>query len=110
MTMYDNHANDIEFFDIHKKKTGRGKLDIALLSDEELADIHLEVQTKLEDLIDIHSKVNNSNLGTKIARLNSFRTAIRITMKKRKVLPLTECMKQIQSLKSKLANLTENKG
>lgn len=102
---YDNHANDIEFFDIHvqKKKSNKKEfVDLSLINNDQIFDLHIETKIKLEDITGVYNQTQSPIVLEKLNRISRFRTAIRIAMKKRKIMSYSEYDFKLSSLKYKL--------
>lgn len=86
-THYDNHANDIEYFDLHKPKieVKKKREDIREFSDAQLAEKLDDVEIKLQGLSEMYKATDNQETFTTISKLTSFKTAIRIEMRNRKI-------------------------
>lgn len=110
-THYDNHANDIEYFNLHKPRieVKRKSENIADFSDDQLVQKLDEANIRLSGLYEIHKKTNDSNTLESIGKLMKFRTAIRIEMRNRKVDPyhkLKEKIGDTEALNLEIKNLT----
>lgn len=99
---YDNNANNIEYFDIHNHKpkieVKKKREDIREFSDSQLAEKLDDVEIKLQGLSEMYKATDNQETLTTISKLTSFKTAIRIEMRNRK-------MESYQKLKEKNAEL-----
>lgn len=99
---YDNNANNIEYFDIHNHKpkieVKKKREDIREFSDSQLAEKLDDVEIKLQGLSEMYKATDNQETFTTISKLTSFKTTLRIEMRKRK-------MESYQKLKEKNAEL-----
>lgn len=106
---YDNHANNIEYFNIHNKKPKQKKrefVDLSLISNDELFELHVETKIKLEDVTEVYKLTKSEFVLEKLNRISRFRTAIRVAMKKRKVLTYSEYNLKLATLEAKLKSNT----
>lgn len=96
-TIFDNHANDIEYFDIHKSKSQarkNPKINIEDLTDTELLIKHAEVSVNFNQMSELYSKTKSKETLEKLEKLSSFKTALRIHMKRREI----ETYEKVKSL------------
>ena len=89
---YDNHANDIEYFNIPAKAKSEQKpvskkkiIKVEDLTDDELFDKHIEVTTSFHEMTELYQKTQSQNVLTRLEKLNTFKTVVRIAMRKRKI-------------------------
>lgn len=99
--IYDNHANNIEYFSLHKPV----KRDIKEISDQELLDIHLVIEEKTFGLTVLYNETKNESTFTKLSKLTAFKTAIRIQMRKRKLESYANMNLRIIGQKQEIENL-----
>lgn len=99
--IYDNHANNIEYFPLHKPV----KRDIKEMSDQELLDIHLEIEEKAFGLTVLYNETKNETTFIKLSKLTAFKTAIRIQMRKRKLESYANMNLRIIGQKQEIENL-----
>ena len=103
---YDNHANDIEYFNINKPKieVKKKREDIREFSDAQLAEKLDDVEIKLQGLSEMYKATDNQETFTTISKLTSFKTAIRIEMRNRKIESYSKLNARVAILESELKN------
>lgn len=88
-THYDNHANDIEYFDLHRPKIEVKKksnfVDINDLSDIQIIERLDEVDIRLEELTELYNNTKHEGTFTILSKLHGFKSVIRANMRKRKL-------------------------
>lgn len=106
--LYDNNANNIEYFDIHNTKpkieVKKKREDIREFSDAQLAEKLDDVEIKLQGLSEIYKATDNQETFTTISKLTSFKTAIRIEMRNRKIESYSKLNARVAILESELKN------
>ena len=106
--IFDNHANDIEYFDIHKRKSQakkNPKINIEDLTDNELLIKHAEVSVNFDQMAQLYDKTKSKETLRKLENLNSFKTALRIHMKRREIKTYAELESLAIGLKYKIDRL-----
>ena len=105
---YDNNANNIEYFDIHNHKpkieVKKKREDIREFSDAQLAEKLDDVEIKLQGLSEMYKATDNQETFTTISKLTSFKTAIRIEMRNRKIESWSKLNARVAILESELKN------
>ena len=105
---YDNNANNIEYFDIHNHKPKieikKKREDIREFSDSQLAEKLDDVEIKLQGLSEMYKATDNQETLTTISKLTSFKTAIRIEMRNRKMESYSKLNARVAILESELKN------
>ena len=83
--LYDNHANDIEYFNINKPKieVKKKREDIREYTDDQLKQKQDEIKIKLQGLYEMYEFTKSEKTLEAISKLMAFRSAIRIEAKKR---------------------------
>ena len=103
---YDNNANNIEYFDIHNHKpkieVKKKREDIREFSDAQLAEKLDDVEIKLQGLSEMYKATYNQETLTTISKLTSFKTAIRIEMRNRKIESYSKLNARVAILESEL--------
>lgn len=104
---YDNHANDIEFFDLHKPKIEIKKksnfVDINDLSDNQIVERLEEVDIRLSELTELYNNTKHEGTFTILSKLHGFKSVIRANMRKRK-------LETNESLRLKITELEQQLG
>lgn len=82
---YDNNANDIEYFALHKPKieVKKKREDIREYTDDQLKQKQDEIKIKLQGLYEMYEFTKSEKTLEAISKLMAFRSAIRIEAKKR---------------------------
>lgn len=105
---YDNNANNIEYFDIHnhnpKIEVKKKREDIREFSDAQLAEKLDDVEIKLQGLSEMYKATDNQETLTTISKLTSFKTAIRIEMRNRKIESYSKLNARVAILEGELKN------
>lgn len=105
---YDNNANNIEYFDIHNHKpkieVKKKREYICEFSDSQLAEKLDDVEIKLQGLSEMYKATDNQETFTTISKLTSFKTAIRIEMRNRKIESYSKLNARVAILESELKN------
>lgn len=105
---YDNNANNIEYFDIHNHKpkieVKKKREDIREFSDAQLAEKLDDVEIKLQGLSEMYKATDSQETFTTISKLTSFKTAIRIEMRNRKIESYSNLNSRVAILESELKN------
>lgn len=105
---YDNNANNIEYFDIHNHKpkieVKKKREDIREFSDAQLAEKLDDVEIKLQGLSEMYKATDNQETFTTISKLTSFKTAIRIEMRNRKIESYSKLNARVAIIESELKN------
>lgn len=105
---YDNNANNIEYFDIHNHKqkieVKKKREDIREFSDAQLAEKLDDVEIKLQGLFEMYKATDNQETFTTISKLTSFKTTLRIEMRKRKIESYSKLNARVAILESELKN------
>lgn len=96
--IYDNHANDIEFFDINKKRK-RDNRDLKEMSLEELNSKKIEIDELYSGLIDLYSSIPTEKTKNRIEKLLTYKTALKIERAKRK---------KVENIKNNDENLSKS--
>lgn len=104
---YDNHANDIEFFEIKKPKVNRvrDERNLSEMTLEELNEKKIEIDTLFQDLINLNKEIPREETRRRIEKLSSYRTAMKIHIRKKTkdILSIqdieekSKCQKQLES-------------
>lgn len=109
---YDNHANDIEYFDLHKPKIEVKKksnfVDINDLSDSQVIEKLEEVEIRLGELTELYNNTKHEGTFTILSRLHSFKSVIRASMRKRKLETNESLRLKIIGLEQKLGNVDKD--
>lgn len=109
---YDNHANDIEYFDLHKPKIEVKKksnfVDINDLSDSQVVEKLEEVEIRLGELTELYNNTKHEGTFTILSRLHSFKCVIRANMRKRKLETNESLRLKIIGLEQKLGNVDKD--
>ena len=109
---YDNNANNIEYFDIHNHKpkieVKKKREDIREFSDSQLAEKLDDVEIKLQGLSEMYKATDNQETLTTISKLTSFKTRLRIEMRKRKIESYSKLNARVAILESELKNKPSN--
>ena len=108
---YDNHANDIEYFNIPAKAKSEQKpvskkkiIKVEDLTDDELFDKHIEVTTSFHEMAELYQKTQSQNVLTRLEKLSTFKTVVRIAVRKRKIETYSQMnLKTISNLKGEAA-------
>lgn len=84
--LYDNHSNDIEYINLHKKEEAKTiKEPVEQMSNESLFEKHLEIKTQFEQTAEFFTITNDKNTVERLRKLSGYLTILRIEMKKRKI-------------------------
>lgn len=77
---YDNNANNIEYFDLHKPKieVKKKREDIREYTDDQLKQKQDEIKIKLQGLYEMYEFTKSEKTLEAISKLMAFRSAIRI--------------------------------
>lgn len=101
MTYYDNQANVIDYFNT-KPQPKREKVELEEISDNEIAELLETMLLKRQGLQEMYQGTQSEFTLKAISKLTSFISAIRMQMRKRKIVPYEELERQIVSLQIQL--------
>lgn len=101
MTYYDNQANVIDYFN-PKPQPKREKVELEEISDNEIAELLETMLLKRQGLQEMYQGTQSEFTLKAISKLTSFISAIRMQMRKRKIVPYEELERQILSLQFQL--------
>lgn len=108
-THYDNHANDIEYFDLHRPKIEVKKksnfVDINDLSDSQIIERLDEVDIRLEELTELYNNTKHEGTFTILSKLHGFKSVIRANMRKRKLETNESLRLKIIALEKQLSDI-----
>ena len=105
---YDNHANDIEFFDIKKPKANRvrDERNLSEMTLEELNEKKIEIDILHSELLNLHAKTGCQKTLDRVTKLTTYKIALNIAIKKRlECVDVKDKSKKIKHLQMKIANL-----
>lgn len=101
MNFYDNQANVIDYFNA-KPQHKREKVELEEISDNEIAELLETMLLKRQGLQEMYQGTQSEFTLKAISKLTSFISAIRMQMRKRKIVPYEELERQILSLQIQL--------
>lgn len=111
-THYDNHANDIEYFDLHRPKIEVKKksnfVDINDLSDIQIIERLDEVDIRLEELTELYNNTKHEGTFITLSKLHGFKSVIRANMRKRKLETNESLRLKIDELKKQFSDIGLN--
>lgn len=103
MTYYDNQANVIDYFNAKPQpQPKREKVELEEISDNEIAELLETMLLKRQGLQEMYQGTQSEFTLKAISKLTSFISAIRMQMRKRKIVPYEELERQILSLQIQL--------
>lgn len=105
---YDNHANDIEFFEIKKPKVKRVRDERNLfeMTIEELNEKKIEIDILHSELLNLHAKTGCQKTLNRVTKLTTYKIALNIAIKKRlECTDVKDKSKTIKHLRMKIAHL-----
>lgn len=105
MNYYDNQANVIDYIKPNRK---RNDIDLDVCADDELAELLETMLLKRQGLQEMYQGTQNEFTLKAISKLTSFISAIRMQMRKRKLVPYSDLTKQIICLESQLKDLNSS--
>ena len=76
--LYDNNANNIEYFPIKREK-----VQLETMTEKELFDLSIAIGEKVKGLSELYDITKNEQTFTKLSKAMSFRTAINVNMRMR---------------------------
>lgn len=107
--IYDNHANNIEYFDLNRPKIKvmkkDNRLDIKSLSNNELLEKITETQIKREELTIMYNMTKNESTLEQVSKITSFISVMRAEVRKRNIDTYDNLNMKIVSLESQLMEL-----
>ena len=99
MNLYDNQANVIDYFSTQRK---REKIELEEISDNEIAELLETILLKRQGLQEMYVGTNSEHTLTAISKLTGFISAIRMQMRKRKIVPYEDLSQEIANLQLQL--------
>ena len=109
---YDNNANNIEYFNLHKPKVEvkrKELFDFKNASNDEVLQKIEECQIKYDDLLVFYNDTKHETTFVQISKLRAFISMMRGELKNRNVQPNFVLENQIAELKRKNADLLKHK-
>lgn len=107
--IYDNHANNIEYFDLNRPKIKvmkkDNRLDIKSLSNNELLEKITETQIKREELTIMYNMTKSESTLEQVSKITSFISVMRAEVRKRNIDTYDNLNMKIISLESQLTEL-----
>ena len=76
--LYDNNANNIEYFPVKREK-----VQLEEMNEKELFDLSIAIGEKVKGLSELYEITKNEQTFTKLSKAMSFRTAISVNMRLR---------------------------
>lgn len=107
--IYDNHANNIEYFDLNRPKIKvmkkDNRLDIKILSNNELLEKITETQIKREELTIMYNMTKSESTLEQVSKITSFISVMRAEVRKRKLDTYENLNAQLINLESQLIEI-----
>ena len=105
MNYYDNNANNIEYFSLHKEKK-RG-FDFNCASMKEIEEKLIECSAKREELVLLYNETKHEGAFVKLSKMSSFMSILKSEFRKRNMIPSDVYEDKIAELEKEIVVLKQ---